>query len=280
MKTATMLLAVCCCTFMSCKKEVLNADKTQSINDADIFAISLPPPEQTEVYYNVDYNIGGYLELLPAGYSAYPTQRYPLLIFLDGNGEYGNGTTDLHKLTNVALPKLIQEGRFPASFIIGGQTFSFIVLTPQFKTTASTLQITNMLNYAIKTYRVDTTRVYLSGLSNGAGLLWYYAAIRGERIAAIAPISGTAIPDAVKAMGIVNRKVAVWGFHNRKDVRVLPYHTTEWVYMMKSDKAQPLPRLTLFNQGGHDAWTQATDPLYKENNMNIYEWMLKHKRTF
>jgi hypothetical protein len=41
------------------------------------------------------------------------------------------------------------------------------------------------------------------------------------------------------------------------------------------------PRLTEFEPMGllgHDAWTRATDPHYRENNKNIYEWMLSYHR--
>jgi len=33
-----------------------------------------------------------------------------------------------------------------------------------------------------------------------------------------------------------------------------------------------------FGDNGHDAWTKATDPDYRENGMNIYEWMLQYHR--
>jgi hypothetical protein len=29
---------------------------------------------------------------------------------------------------------------------------------------------------------------------------------------------------------------------------------------------------------GHDAWTRATNPQFKENNSNIYQWMLSYHR--
>jgi hypothetical protein len=37
-------------------------------------------------------------------------------------------------------------------------------------------------------------------------------------------------------------------------------------------------KLTMFNANVHDSWTKATDPSYKENGMNIYEWMLCYKK--
>ena len=34
----------------------------------------------------------------------------------------------------------------------------------------------------------------------------------------------------------------------------------------------------MFSSDSHNAWTKATDPTYKENGQNIYEWMLSYKK--
>jgi hypothetical protein len=36
--------------------------------------------------------------------------------------------------------------------------------------------------------------------------------------------------------------------------------------------------MTIWPTGKHDAWTKASDPNYKENNMNMYEWMLQYHK--
>ena len=43
-------------------------------------------------------------------------------------------------------------------------------------------------------------------------------------------------------------------------------------------KEYPKAKLTLWPTGGHDAWTKATSPSYKENGMNMYEWMLQYHK--
>jgi hypothetical protein len=40
----------------------------------------------------------------------------------------------------------------------------------------------------------------------------------------------------------------------------------------------PLPKLAIFDEWGHEGWTKTYDPSFKENNMNIYEWMLQYHR--
>src|SRR3569833_2347945 len=86
-------------------------------------------------YNTVDGNCGGYYEYLPQGYSSSSSQTYPVIIAIHGIGELGNGTTDLGNLLNcwVSLPRLIENKAFPASFSVGGQNFSFIVISPQFR---------------------------------------------------------------------------------------------------------------------------------------------------
>jgi hypothetical protein len=38
------------------------------------------------------------------------------------------------------------------------------------------------------------------------------------------------------------------------------------------------PRFTVFDVYGHDAWITALEADFKENGMNIYEWMLQYSR--
>ena len=68
---------------------------------------------QTPITHNVNANIGGYLEALPAHYATILTKRYPLIIFLHGQGELGNGSiSDLKKVADNAIPKLIADWYF------------------------------------------------------------------------------------------------------------------------------------------------------------------------
>lgn len=72
-------------------------------------------------------------------------------------------------------PHLINEGEFPDSFTVNGQTFSFIVITPQFDGTPSETDIDAVIRYALNNYNVDVHRVYLTGLSEGEGMTAAYA---------------------------------------------------------------------------------------------------------
>src|SRR5438270_8583435 len=120
----------------------------------------------------IDDNINGFWEYLPRNYTVDAPKRYPLLIFIHGSGEQGS-TQDMATLNLVlrnGTPKIIQAGTFPDSFKVNGSWYKFIVLCPQIKVGlygASSIiapsTIEALISYAKAIYRVDTTRIYLSG---------------------------------------------------------------------------------------------------------------------
>ena len=235
------------------------------------------PPIQKSVSVNVNGKIGGYLEALPARYDS-STKKYPLLVFLHGAGETGNGTTDLSEVAKNAIPALIKNQKFPPSFTVNNKTYSFIVISPQFKSWPAPADVNAMINYAISKYRIDTTRMYVSGLSMGGGGTWEYGAAFAKRIAAIVPICGASSPNDARAKQIADAHLAVWAFHNKDDSTVTVNNSTGYVNKINGLNANPQAKLTLWNTGGHNSWTKATNPDTKDNGMNMYEWMLQYQR--
>jgi predicted peptidase len=233
---------------------------------------------QKGITTNVNANIGGYLEALPSLYDS-TSKRYPLILFIHGVGELGNGSTQLLNAASCGVPNVIKWNSFPANFVSNGKNFSFIVITPQFKAWPSTSDVNDMLNYTINKYRIDTTRIYLSGLSMGGGVTWEYDAVYPNRIAASVPICGASTPTDSKAQKIANGKLPVWAFHNEDDPTVTVNNSKGYVSKINGFNANPAAKLTLWPTGGHDSWTKATDPAYKENGINIYEWMLQYTRN-
>ena len=201
------------------------------------------------------------------------------MIFLHGLGETGNGKTDLYKVAANAVPKLIQDQQFPANFIVKDKYFQFIVLSPQFKAWPQSGDVNAVLNYAIQKYRVDTARVYVCGISMGGGATWDYKKKKKKRLAAIVPISGASWPTTEKAVKIARTGVCVWAFHNQGDSTVPSWYSINYVSYINSSNPRIPARLTIFPVNAHDAWTTATDPAYKENGKNIYEWMLSKRDT-
>lgn len=84
--------------------------------------------------------------------------------------------------------------------------------------------------------------------------------------------------DAAKAQIIASSHLPIWSTHNSND----PTCPLSWINnaysLLKSFNPDPLPKLTVFNSSLHEGWTQTYDPSFKENNLNIYQWMLQYHR--
>jgi len=197
---------------------------------------------------------------------------------MHGVGETGNGTTDLGKIINswTPLPRVIENGTFPTSFNVNGQNFSFIVISPQFKGWPAPSDVNDVINYAVQNYRVDQSRIYVTGMSMGGGAVWDFAAAYPNRAAAIVPVCGASGPNSTGAQAIANAKLAVWGTHNLNDNTVPSSNTTGWVSMINQYGGNAIS--TIWPYTGHDAWSTTYSPTFTQNGVNIYEWMLQHQK--
>lgn len=242
------------------------------------FAFTASAQVQTPKFNSINGNSGGYYEYLPQGYGTNTWQSYPLIVFVHGIGELGNGTSDLPNLLNawLALPRLIANGSFPASFNASGQSFSFIVLSPQFKAWPSGSDVNAVIDYAVKNYRVDQSRIYVTGMSMGGGAVWDFAGNFPAKAAAVVPIAGAASADVTRAQAIANAKLPVWATHNQGDPTVSVSNTTGWVSMINQYGGNAIS--TIFPVSGHDAWTKTYDPGFTQNGVNIYQWMLQYQK--
>ncbi|MEP7277899.1 MAG: PHB depolymerase family esterase [Bacteroidota bacterium] len=241
--------------------------------------VETAPPYQRPRTLAVNQYIGGYYEALPTHYQV-TTKKYPLLIFLHGGGQVGDGDKDLPLVLNDGVAKEINEKKFPPNFNVKDANFSFIVLSPQFRGYPPDSMVFSFIDYAFKNYRVDSSRVYLSGLSMGGVLTTEMAGRYTSLFAAVVPIAGESFGSDrdLSAANIAHGNIALWDFHNSGDPTIPSSVATDFINLVNSYNPSIAPKLTIFNASGHDAWTEALDPLYKENNMNVYEWMLQFKR--
>jgi len=259
----------------SCKKDSISENAANTRPDLDIIETS--PPVQVAVSEKISDNCFGFYRALPARYDS-TSKKYPLLIFLHGSGEMGNGTTDLPLVLRNSVPKLINNKKFPPSFNVGGKNYSFIVFSPQVKSWTTNNDVYAMIKYATSHYRIDTTRIYVTGLSLGGGATWDFTAKYPEIPAAIVPICGSSTCTDANAKAIAGKNVAVWAFHNEDDNLAPVKNTKDYISMINKYNPSPKAIMTIWPTGKHDAWTKASDPAYKENNMNMYEWMLQYHK--
>lgn len=230
---------------------------------------------------DIDSNCHGFYEYLPSGYDA--QKKYPLIIFLHGLGELGNGDTELRKVLRNGLPRLLADSTFPVSFTVKGETFQFIVFAPQFLHWPWPATTQTVIDYAIEHYAVDKSRIYLTGLSMGGGALWECVgnnAAYANKLAAVVPVCGASLTDSTKAARIAAANLPVWATHNQGDPTVTVTFTEKYISYINAAPTPPTEpaKKTIFPVNGHNAWTKTYDPLFKEDGVNIYEWMLLHHR--
>ena len=205
-----------------------------------------------------------YLLYLPEGYQEKADAKWPLMIFLHGAGERGD---DLNRVKVHGPPKLVEQGK----------KLPFIVISPQCPRNQrwNDDALTALLDHACKELRVDTSRLYLTGLSMGGYGSWSLGLKLCDRFAAIAPIcgGGSFIDTYVAsgARGKALRSLGVWAFHGAKDT-VVPLSESEKMVAALKKFGHPNPKLTVYPEARHDSWTKTY------NNPELYEWFLKHRR--
>lgn len=269
--TVLMLVAI-----ISCKKNKSTPEEPPTPAETQ-------PPVLVPITMSIHDKIGGFYLAHPARYNETTTARYPLIVFIHGGGQYGNGSSDLPRMLTEGIPKLLKEKKFPPAFDYNGRQYSFIVVAPQFKNFPDNDAVDAMINHAKANYRIDTSRIYMLGFSLGGRVVCDYAAENASKLAAIVPISGVSSYElAAKAKTIAQAGVAGWGFHNRPDQVFYWQDTQEFVTQMNLADPGKSSRVTIFNDSTgvqyHDAWTKATNPTYKEGGKNIYEWMLQFRK--
>jgi predicted peptidase len=186
------------------------------------------------------------------------------MLFLHGAGERG---TNLAKVAVHGPPKLVRQR----------EDFPFILVSPQCPSdqTWSDEALLALLDDVQKKYRVDETRVYLTGLSMGGFATWSLGLKYPERFAAIVPICGggdiLSVLLARKGSEAALRKLPVWAFHGAKD-NVVPVAESERMVNLLKRSGNSNVKLTVYPEAGHDSWTEAY------NSQELYDWLLQQSR--
>jgi predicted peptidase len=249
--------------------------------------LALPSAAQvhTARQVRVTSNLLGFYEYLPRFYKATET-RHPVIIFMHGQGEMGNGTpSQITRVLRNGPPKLINLGQWPDSFTVNTLKHRPLVISPQFVGWPRVQDVDTLINYLIANYWVDPSRIYLTGLSMGGAPTWEYVGwtnASARRIAAIVPICGASWPEPIRATTMAANNVPVWATHNNGDPVAPVFYTNDYVARINAAPLPPTPlaKKTIFNSNSHDAWTVTYNPTFKENGLNVYEWMLQYRREF
>ncbi|MEI8048625.1 MAG: prolyl oligopeptidase family serine peptidase [Bacteroidota bacterium] len=209
--------------------------------------------EKTKIVRRTSLN---YLLWLPADYKKDKSKTFPVMIFLHGSGERGE---------NLDLVK--KNG--PPSFVENRPDFPFILVSPQCPegTWWEIEDLQAMLEKILDKYRIDRSRIYLTGLSMGGFGTWSWACKYPDQFAAIAPVCGGG--EAIFADELKN--VPVWAFHGEADPVVPLKRSVEMVEAMNANGGSA--KITIYPGVGHDSWINAY------NDQELYKWLLSNKKS-
>lgn len=262
-----------------------------------------PPSHTGKFSPYIDDNVNGFWEYLPRNYNVDLTSRYALLVFFHGAGEQGSdqSMTTLNRVLRAGPPKLINTGGFPDSFFVAGQWHKFVVISPQIKNgivgVSSTIQpstVEAVIQYALSTYRIDPTRIYLCGLSMGGGAVWDYAGsslTAASKLAAISVAAGAADLTTQQANNIAEGDLPVLATHNLDDNVISASRTVANIAAINaySPGISPAPRPVYWNLGGHNVWRRTFEDILPGSTPNgnlrdtlgisVYEWFLQQFRA-
>jgi predicted peptidase len=204
-------------------------------------------------------------------------RRFPLIIFLHGSGERGNDNEAQLKwgVMNFAMDENMM--RYPA-FVIAPQcpadvswsnfnrdrNSTQMTLSP---TPAKPMQLLiELIGRLKRTLRVDTNRIYITGLSMGGYGTFDAIQRYPGMFAAAVPVCGGG--DASRAPLIAH--IPIWIFHGAEDPSVSPLYSLDMVQALT--KAGAHPGFTQYPEVGHFSWLGA----YSDQQM--LAWLFRQRK--
>jgi poly(3-hydroxybutyrate) depolymerase len=221
-----------------------------------------------------------FVEHLPSDFGKDEISRYPLLIVNHGWGHSKryDASGSMSAIHGQAIVNMLEQNRWDESL-------PFIVLVPQRCWSdvgdAQINMLNNFVQWAIRNYSVDTSRIYMTGLSMGGWVTWEYLRLFHGVVAAAAPMSGGG------SLSCDIDDTPIWAFTARDDATVPFTDVTATVNTLKTCNARAhSTKITVFPSGGHvidddvfnDNYLSQGLPSWDLYDQNIFEWFLTHQK--
>ncbi|HCA09311.1 prolyl oligopeptidase family serine peptidase [Chryseobacterium sp.] len=181
----------------------------------------------------------------------------PLIVFLHGSGERGNNLEAVKAHSPFTYKNLMKE---PVA-----------ILAPQCPADSwwDTVTVYNLIKEIQEKYKIDASRIYLTGLSLGGWGTLKLAMEHPEMFAAVVPVC--APTDLIMYSNInqykeLNMKI----FHGGMDDIVLPENALN--FYQRLHPVNPSAELVIFPNDNHNSW----DSTYSDPK--LYEWMFSKKK--
>lgn len=183
-------------------------------------------------------------------------EALPVILFLHGRSLSG---TNLDKVKRYGVLYAKNRGR---------KIPNAIIVAPQTSNGWNPDKVIEVLDYVLKNYNADPSRVYVCGMSMGGYGTLHVAGKYPERIAAAVAICGGGnVSDACNLT-----TVPLWIQHGSAD-RAVPASESRKIYnAIKKCNKQADAKLTIIKGGTHSS----VERIFHQPD--IYDWMMKYKK--
>lgn len=201
-------------------------------------------------------------------------ERYPLVMFFHGAGERGNDNeVQIKHITDFFLNER-NRGKYPC-YVVAPQcprdqvwssfsrNASGLALRPEPSKVMTV--VLSLIDKLAAEFPIDTSRMYVIGVSMGGYAVWDLIARYPRRFAAAVPICGGGDPKTAPKI----RNIPIWTFHGALDKVVSPEESRRMVRALQD--AGGHPGYNEYPDVEHDSWVNA----FKEPH--LVHWLFRQQ---
>ncbi|MBN1301844.1 MAG: prolyl oligopeptidase family serine peptidase [Melioribacteraceae bacterium] len=203
---------------------------------------------------------------------------YPLILTLHGSGERGNDNEKQIALHGIATawadsnlqkrspcfifsPQCPENNRWVDTYWkVGSYSQDTITISNELDA------VINLIDFLIAEYPIDTSRIYITGLSMGGFGTWDLITRYPDKFAAAIPMSGAGDPEKAH---LIN-ELPVWVFHGEMDLAVPAEGSRNMVNALRKFSSNVL--YTELEKCGHVIWKE----LYE--NRLLQDWLFSQSK--
>jgi predicted peptidase len=202
-------------------------------------------------------------------------KKVPLVIFLHGAGERGNDNALqlVNGAKNFATDSIREK--YPCFVLVPqcAKIFQWVEtdwrlpshVMPE-KPSVYLSRTMLLVDSLIKNLNIDTSRIYITGLSMGGFGTWDAICRWPNKFAAAVPVCGGG--DTAKA--VIIKDIPIWAFHGEVDKGVMVSRSRNMINAIK--RAGGNPKYTEYAGAGHNVWNQTySDPA-------MIDWMFSQNK--
>lgn len=186
------------------------------------------------------------------------TDNTPLIVFLHGAGERGNGKDQLDLVNVNAIPKYISEGAEYPAFVLCPQC------TTGFVWNNHVFILKSLIDEIMTAYNIK--KVCITGISMGGYGTWEMGMCYPGFFSCMAPVCGGGL--SWRTYELINEKI--WAFHGEADSVVPCNNSVEMVERTNAYGGKAA--LTTFPDVDHNSW----DPAYQTTS--VIEWLIENSK--